>query len=260
MQIMYKQKTQKINLIDVNILDESKFETNLKWRKILKSSVIVDFLKQLKRLYDSFLIFKFLKISRDSRMISKRLQKMLFDVELFFQERNLLIEMLYRRKIALIWNFNKIDKIWVEIMKDQKIRIVSHKAWQAFNFPISKVLKFIIIKMFQERIDIDLFKFNFDLYKNLWFLIDKKIKNKYRMINAIMNMNEMIIRDVNLPFNVEKFSKEFVNMLITSLIDFFSDYDQITFVEKCRNLTIFMISFKLLKIIKFSQKIINSIV
>ena len=80
------------------------------------------------------------------------------------------------------------------------------------------------------------------------------------MINAIMNMNEMIIRDVNLLFNVKKFSKKFANMLITSLIDFFFDYDQITLAEKCRNLTIFMISLKLLKMIKLSQKIINLIV
>ena len=72
------------------------------------------------------------------------------------------------------------------------------------------------------------------------------------MINAIMNMNEMIIRDVNLLFNVEKFLKEFANMLITSLIDFFSDYDQITFVEKCRNLTTFMTSLEFLKMIKLS--------
>ena len=80
------------------------------------------------------------------------------------------------------------------------------------------------------------------------------------MINAIMNMNKMIIHDINLLFNVEKFLKEFINMLIISLIDFFSDYNQITFVEKCRNLTNFMISFKFLKMIKLSQKIINSIV
>ena len=80
------------------------------------------------------------------------------------------------------------------------------------------------------------------------------------MINAIINMNEIIIRDVNLSFNVEKFLKKFANMLIMSLIDFFSDYDQITLVEKCRNLTIFMILFELLKIIKLSQKIINSII
>ena len=80
------------------------------------------------------------------------------------------------------------------------------------------------------------------------------------MINAIMNMNEVIIRDINLSFNVKKFSKKFVNILIMLLIDFFSDYDQITFAEKCRNLTIFMISFELLKMIKLSQKIINLIV
>ena len=91
-------------------------------------------------------------------------------------------------------------------------------------------------------------------------MIDKKIKNEYQMINAIMNINEIIIHDINLSFNIEKFLKEFANMLITSLIDFFSDYDQITFAEKCRNLTIFMILFELLKMIKLSQKVINLIV
>ena len=80
------------------------------------------------------------------------------------------------------------------------------------------------------------------------------------MINVIMNMNEVIIRDVNLSLNVKKFLKEFANMLITSLINFFFDYDQMMLVEKCRNLTTFMTSFELLKIIKFFQKIINSIV
>ena len=80
------------------------------------------------------------------------------------------------------------------------------------------------------------------------------------MINAIMNMNEIIIRDVNLSFNVKKFSKEFANMLITSLINFFFDYNQMMLVEKCRNLTTFMTSFELLKMIKFFQKVINSII
>ena len=41
------------------------------------------------------------------------------------------------------------------------------------------------------------------------------------MINAIINMNKVIIRDVNLFFNVEKFLKKFITMLITLLIDFF---------------------------------------
>ena len=79
------------------------------------------------------------------------------------------------------------------------------------------------------------------------------------MINAIMNINEIIICDVNLSFNVKKFSKEFANILITSLINFFFNYDQMMLVEKCRNLTTFMTSLELLKMIKFSQKIINLI-
>ena len=145
-------------------------------------------------------------------------------------------------------------------MKNQKIRTVSYKVWQVFDFLILKILKFIIIKMFQERIDADFLEFNFDSYKNFWFLIDKKVKNKYQMINAIMNINEIIIRDINLSFNVKKFLKEFINMLIILLINFFSDYDQITLAEKCRNLIIFMTSFKFLKMIKLSQKIINSII
>ena len=74
-----------------------------------------------------------------------------------------------------------------------------------------------------------------------------------------MNMNEVIIRNINLSFNVKEFSKEFADMLITSLINFFFDYDQVMLVEKCRNLTTFIISFKLLKIIKFFQKNINLI-
>ena len=71
------------------------------------------------------------------------------------------------------------------------------------------------------------------------------------MINAIININEIIIRDVNLPFNIKEFLKKFASMLITSLINFFSDYNQITLAEKCRNLTTFIILLKLLKMIKF---------
>ena len=150
---------------------------------------------------------------------------MLFDAKLFFQEWDLLIEMLYKRKTVLIWNFSKIDKVRSKVMKNQKIRIISHKTWQISDFSVLKALKLIIIKMLQKRININLLEFNFNSYRNLWFLINKKIKNKYRMINAIMNMNEIIIRDVNLSLNVKKFLKDFANMLITSLINFFFDYD-----------------------------------
>ena len=40
-----------------------------------------------------------------------------------------------------------------------------------------------------------------------------------------MNINEIIIRDVNLFFNIKNFLKKFADMLITSLINFFFNYN-----------------------------------
>ena len=66
------------------------------------------------------------------------------------------------------------------------------------------------------------------------------------MINAAMNMNEVIIRDVNLSFNVEEFSKEFARMCVAFLIDFFFEYDQMILIEKSQDLTAFMTFLNLL--------------
>ena len=38
-------------------------------------------------------------------------------------------------------------------------------------------------------------------------------------------MNEIIIRNVNLSFNVEKLLKKFTKMCVIFLIDFFFEYD-----------------------------------
>ena len=73
-----------------------------------------------------------------------------------------------------------------------------------------------------------------------------------------MNINEIIIRNVNLLFNIEKFSKEFAKMCIAFSIVFFSEYDRMILIEKFRKLTAFMISLSLFRIIRLSQNIINS--
>ena len=79
------------------------------------------------------------------------------------------------------------------------------------------------------------------------------------MINAAMNMNEIIIRDVNLLLNIEKFSKEFMKMCIAFLIDFFFEYNQMILIKKFRDLIAFIISLNLFRMIRLSQNAINSI-
>ena len=187
------------------------------------------------------------------------MQKIFFDTKFSLQERELMLKLLYQRKVALISNFNEIDKVRSKIIKNSKIRTISHKVWQILDFSISKILKFIIVNMLQKRINVEFLKSCFDFYRNSWFLINKKIKYKYRIINVhTMNMNEVIIRDVNLPSNVERFSKEFVKICVVSLIDFLFKYDQVILIEKFRDLIAFMTSLNLFQMIWLSQNAINS--
>ena len=161
--------------------------------------------KIFKSKYDQWLFSKFFKIARESQLTEKRIKKMLFEEKLTKQERNLLLEMLYRREAALTWNFSKIEKVRKKIISSQKIRTMKHETWQTSEFSIFKTLNEMIVEMLRERIDNEILKSCHELYQNSWFLMKKK-SNKYRMINAIMNINKVIIRDVNLPSDVDDFS------------------------------------------------------
>ena len=85
----------------------------------------------------------------------------------------------------------------------------------------------------------------------------KKKSNKYKMINAILKINRVIVRDVNLFSAIDEFVKNFVECAVVFFIDFFFDYDQIEFDKICRYLTAFITFIELLKITILFQKIIN---
>jgi len=77
----------------------------------------------------------------------------------------------------------------------------------------------------------------------------KNEKGKYRLVNVAIEIIRVIIKNINLSLSVNEFSEKFINYIITFLIDFFSDYDQIEFNERNRDLTIFHIPIGLLKMI-----------
>lgn len=66
-------------------------------------------------------------------------------------------------------------------------------------------------------------------------------------------------RDTNLPPIIDDFSEKFANMKMTSLMDFFSSYNQILFNKRDRDKIIFYIFFGLVRQITLPQKTINSI-
>ena len=69
------------------------------------------------------------------------------------------------------------------------------------------------------------------------------------MINIVIKINRVIVRDVNLPPSVNEFFEEFAGYISAFLIDFFFGYDQIEFDEKSRDLTTFHTPIGLLRMI-----------
>ena len=52
-------------------------------------------------------------------------------------------------------------------------------------------------------------------------------------------MNKIIIKNAYIPSNLEEFVKEFINLLYTSVLDMFSDYNQVELTTESRNFTRF---------------------
>ncbi len=109
-----------------------------------------------------------------------------------------------------------------------------------------------MIEMLKDRVKKDIFKPSYSPYRNPWFLVKKKEKGKYRLINIIIEINRVIVRDINLPPSINEFFEEFIKYIIAFLIDFFSDYNQIKLNKKNKNLITFHTPIGLLRMIIFS--------
>ena len=72
-------------------------------------------------------------------------------------------------------------------------------------------------------------------------------------------MNKIIIKNMNLLSNYEDFMKNFVDMIILSLLDFYADYDQIKLNKKSRNIITFQTFLKLLRMIIIFMRVTNLI-
>jgi hypothetical protein len=55
----------------------------------------------------------------------------------------------------------------------------------------------------------------------------KKKSRKYRLINAIIKMNRVTIKNANLSSSIDEFFENFIDCAVASLINLFSKYDQI---------------------------------
>ena len=175
------------------------------------------------------------------------------------QERDVLAEMLYNREADIAFSFKEIRVISHDVVPPQEIRTIPHTAWQPHGFAIPKALIGIVTNMLRERLDRGTLELCHGPYRNPWFVVGKKEKGKYRLINAALEMNKVTICDANLPPSVDEFSEDFAGCAIASLVDFFLGYDQVELAAMFRDLTAFMTPLGLLQMTRLPMGAINSV-
>jgi hypothetical protein len=253
---MYKRKAQKVRPVDSSYSDGTS-PGRLGWKdEILEGEQQGYHYKQAP--YGHWLIPKFSTLTKGTRLTDERVALTQIGIDLLPQEKELLMQVLYNREAVLSWDFSEIGKVRSAVAVPQQIRTVPHTAWQAPGFPIPRALTGTVVEMLKDRISSGLLEPCYGPYRNPWFLVKKK-SGKYRMVNAAMNINKVTVRDANLPPSVDEFSEEFAGMQMTSLINFFSGYDQIELDSRCRDLTAFMTPLGLLRQTTLPQGATNSV-
>lgn len=255
---LYKRKADKVRPVDSDQSDgcapggDESWKTNVLKEEALKTA------NRPKGKYDHWLTPKFSDIATGSRLTPERAEKMLVGDELTSAEKDILLELLYNREAALAWDFEHIGHVREEVAPPQKIRTVPHSAWQAASFPVPKALVKTVVEMLRERLKQGLLERCNGPYRNPWFLVKKK-NGMFRLVNAAMSINAVTVRDANLPPVADEFAEEFAGMTVTSLIDFFSGYDQVGLATECRDLTGFMTPLGLLRQTTLPQGGTNSV-
>ena len=69
---------------------------------------------------------------------------------------------------------------------------------------MSKPVELKIIKILKKRFNTDVLKRYHDFYRNSWFLIKKITSDKYKIINTVIDINKVILKNINIPPNIKK--------------------------------------------------------
>ena len=91
-------------------------------------------------------------------------------------------------------------------------------------------------------------------YRNHYFLVEKKVKDIWRLINDVQQLNKVTIRDSGIPPAVDEFSEDFARYSIVSAADYYFGYYQILLDKALQDLTTFMTLLRLVWMTKMMQR------
>ena len=119
-------------------------------------------------------------------------------------------------------------------------------------------MKEVAVNIVKKKLINDLLKCSQEIYHNHYFLVKKK-SGKWRLINDVQLLNGVTIRDSGMPPSVDEFSEDFAGYPITSAVDYYSGYDQISLDKRSRDLTAFSTDVGLVRNTRLPQGWTNSV-
>ena len=254
---LYKKKADKVNPVDNAQTDGSTPEGDPHWRS-KKWALIRDKLDP-RHEFDKLITPKWSTMPRGERLTRKRWEELIKkDDVLRPGEKKLFLWLLLNREAALAWDWDHKQTLDPIVAPPQHIRTVMHKAWQVPNIPIPRALVPKVIELLQTRWDKGVIEESHALYRNPWFLVEKKDGSLW-LINNAQPYNKYTIRDAFLPPGADEFSESVAECVLLSLVDAFSGYDQVSLDEKSRDITTFATPIGLFRMCTLPQGATNSV-
>ena len=111
------------------------------------------------------------------------------------------------------------------IVPDMVIWTVPHTPWsmRPLRIPIAWMTEF--MGLLKAKIEAGVLEKGYGPYANRWFCIKKK-NGKLQLIQDLQPANQVTIRDLNMPPDVDGFAERFAGRSIYSLCNLYSGYDQ----------------------------------
>ncbi len=139
------------------------------------------------------------------------------------------------------------------------IPTVPHIPWQQQNLRLLKSTQEAVTEHVKQKLASGILEYSQGPYRSRYFLVAKKTPGEWRFINDVQPLNRVTIRDSGMPPSVDEFSEEFAGFPITSSIDYFSSFHEISLARVSHDLTAFLTALGLVRLTRMPQGWTNSV-
>ena len=148
-------------------------------------------------------------VPRGSRLTPERLASIkIGNGFLSDAERQLFVDILFEYERAIAFDDSEVGLLDSAIEPPVVILTVPHEPWQQQNLRLPKAMEEAATEIVKEKLQHGLLEFSQEPYRSLYFLVAKKPKGAWRLINDVQQLNKATIRGLGMPPAVDEFSED----------------------------------------------------